>query len=226
MAIAFELPRFYPILDTQVLEPLNITPLAVAEELLQAGVRILQYRHKSDWTQQHFDAAKQIADLCHKLGVLFVLNDRADFARLMGAALHVGQDDLPPVAARRVMDDEVMGFSTHNQKQLERGDAEPVEYLSLGPILQTGTKLKPDPVVGIEKLRAIRAKTSKPVVAIGGITRAHAREVLDAGADSVAVISGLVPEDASRGAFRRTAEEWLRITSRVTGNSGRRPSAK
>jgi thiamine-phosphate pyrophosphorylase len=142
---------------------------------------------------------------------LFVLNDRADFAHLLGAALHIGQNDLNPVAARKVMGDEVMGFSTHNRRQLVRADEEPVEYLSLGPIFPTTSKLKPDPVLGIDALRALRPLTRKPVVAIGGITLENAKQVFDAGADSVAIISGILPEGGDRRAIKRRAEEWLKL---------------
>ena len=102
MATPFSLPRFYPILDTTWLETTNAKPLHVAENLLDAGARILQYRHKAHWTQSQFDEAQRIAALCREAGALFVLNDRADYAHLIGAGLHLGQEDLPPVAARRV----------------------------------------------------------------------------------------------------------------------------
>jgi thiamine-phosphate pyrophosphorylase len=213
MPVAFKLPRFYPILDTAALRQHDCPPLVAAEAWLAAGVRILQYRHKDDWTQNDFDIAGQIATLCHQTGVLFVLNDRADFARLLGAALHVGQEDLPPVAARRVISDEVMGFSTHNRLQLTRGDAEPVEYLSLGPIFGTNSKDRPDPAVGLEGLRELRSLTKKPLVAIGGITMLNAVEVLAAGADSVAVISGTLPDKCNRSSLRRLAEEWIRLVA-------------
>src|SRR5579875_900464 len=192
MAIPFKLPRFYPILDTAALFRQDLSPVTVAETLLTAGARILQYRHKDVWMQADFDTAKRIAKLCHEAGVLFVLNDRADFARLMGAALHVGQDDLPPIAARKVLSDEVMGFSTHNELQLTRADEEPVEYLSIGPIFATQSKFPADPVVGIDGLRKLRPLTRKPLVAIGGIDPMNAREVLAAGADSVAMISAIL----------------------------------
>jgi thiamine-phosphate pyrophosphorylase len=212
MPIPFRLPRFYPILDTITLADRGCDAIPAAKALLEAGVKILQYRHKANWTQAHFDDAKQIASLCHDRGVLFVLNDRADFARLLGAALHVGQDDLPPVAARRVVSDEVIGFSTHDEIQLTRADAEPVEYVSLGPIFVTNSKSKPDPVVGIEGLHRLRPLTEKPLAAIGGITPENAKEVLDAGADSVAVISALLPQSCDRITLRRRAEEWIRLT--------------
>lgn len=213
MPIPFRLPRFYPILDTIALAERGCAPIPAAKALLEAGIKILQYRHKDDWTQVHFDEAKQIAKLCHQRGVLFVLNDRADFARLIGAALHLGQYDLPPVAARHVVSDEVIGFSTHNKLQLTRADEEPVEYLSLGPIFATNSKSKPDPVVGIDGLRRLRPLTEKPLAAIGGITPESALDVLDAGADSVAVISGLLPRTCDRITLRRRAEEWIRLTT-------------
>lgn len=211
MPIAFKLPRFYPILDTAALADRQCLPLIAAEALVDAEVRILQYRHKGDWTQTRFDEAKRIAELCHKSGVLFVLNDRADFARLLGAALHVGQTDLPPVAARRVISDEVMGFSTHNREQLAIGNDEPVEYLSIGPIFATQSKLQADPVVGVDQLKALRALTQKPLCAIGGITLENAVQVLSAGADSVAVISGMLPDKCEKKPLRRRAEEWQRV---------------
>jgi thiamine-phosphate pyrophosphorylase len=212
MAHPFELPRLYPILDTTVLQQQSYDALPAAEGLIEGGVRILQYRHKSDWTQAHFDTARQIANLCHQAGVLFVLNDRADFAKLLGAALHIGQDDLPPVAARRVVGDEVMGFSTHNRPQLIRAAEEPVEYVSLGPIFATASKQNPDPVVGIDGLRKLRPLTSKPLVAVGGITQLNACDVLEAGASSVAVISGLFDAEASDGGgLRRLAQNWIQL---------------
>ena len=212
MPIPFKLPRFYPILDTFALAEKRAAVVTTAEALVDGGVRVLQYRHKDQWMQAHFDEAKRLATICHDKGVLFVINDRADFARLLGAALHVGQDDLPPVAARRIINDEVMGYSTHNREQLTRGDEEPVEYVSLGPIFATGSKQRPDPVVGIEGLKELRGLTQKPLVAIGGIDLVNASHVLSAGADSVAVISGLLGESCDRKSVRRRAEEWIRMT--------------
>jgi thiamine-phosphate pyrophosphorylase len=134
---------------------------------------------------------------------------------LLKTALHVGQDDLSPVAARMVVSDEVMGFSTHNDLQVTRGEQEPVEYLSLGPIFNTSSKLRPDPVVGVDGLTALRALTTKPLVAIGGITLENATEVLEAKADSVAVISGVLPETCDRKSLLRRAEEWVRLVASV-----------
>jgi len=211
MPAAFKVPPFYPILDTSVLAERNVLALNMAEVLLEAGAKILQYRHKQNWTQTHYEEAERLRSLCAEAGVLFVLNDRADFAHLLGAALHVGQDDLSPVAARRIMGDEVMGFSTHNKRQLVRANEEPVEYLSIGPIFPTQSKLKPDPVVGIDGIRTLRPLTKRPLVAIGGITLANAQEVIDAGANAVAVISGILPEKCDRKSLKKRATEWVTL---------------
>ena len=209
---SFQIPRFYPILDTTVLAARNWEAVTAGQCLLAAGVKILQYRHKDDWTQVNFDEASQLAALCEKAGVLFVVNDRADFAQLLKAALHLGQNDLSPAAARLVAGDAVIGFSTHNEEQLKLGDVEPVEYLSLGPIFATTSKLRPDPVVGAEELRRLRLLTGKPLVAIGGITLANGAEVLSAGADSLAVISGILPAQREEESLRRLTGQWLTLT--------------
>lgn len=216
MPVAFELPRFYPILDSKLLAQFSCPAVTAAEGLVEGGARILQFRHKEAWTQTEFDISRKLAKLCHDAGVLFVINDRADFARMVGAALHVGQDDLQPVAARRVVGDEVMGFSTHNYSQLARGNEEPVEYLSLGPILATTSKHNPDPVVGIEGLRKLREVTAKPLVAIGGITQLNARDVLEAGANSLAIISGLFGAGRiDRTAMRKSAQNWITLLAQA-----------
>jgi len=192
MEIRFTAPRFYPIIDTATLAGTAFSPVQVAEEAAAAGAKILQYRHKNNWTQYEFDEAKTIAGICKEAGILFIVNDRADFAHLLGAGLHIGQDDLPPQAARHVVSRAVIGFSTHNAAQLRGAAGAPVDYLSLGPVFATKSKARPDPVIGLDGLRALRPLTSKPLVAIGGITLENAPDVLAAGADSVAVISGIV----------------------------------
>jgi thiamine-phosphate pyrophosphorylase len=204
------LPRFYPILDTEVALRRGIDPVHAAQEILAAGANILQFRHKSFLSRQAFRRLEQIAELARTMGTTLVVNDRADLAKLFGAALHLGQDDLPPAAARRVVGAETtIGFSTHNEAQLRAALAEPVDYLALGPIFGTATKENPDPMVGLAELRRLRSLSDRPLAAIGGITRANARQVLDSGADSVAVIGELFPED---GNIRVRAEEWIRLT--------------
>jgi thiamine-phosphate pyrophosphorylase len=181
---------------------------------LEAGVQTLQYRQKGFFSRNSFDDARTIADRCRSAGALFVINDRADVAALLNSALHLGQDDLPPHDARKLLPSpSVIGFSTHNEQQLRDADREPVDYLAIGPIFQTASKENPDPIVGLDRLRSLRAITKKPLVAIGGITRATARSVLEAGADSVAIIGDLFPDPCTKAALRARAEEWLAICS-------------
>jgi thiamine-phosphate pyrophosphorylase len=204
-----QLPRFYPILDALSARKHGVEIRAGAAALLEAGTKILQVRHKCFISRDVMLDIEAIAEMCARRGATLVVNDRADLARLFGAALHLGQDDLPPEVARRVTgEDIVIGFSTHNEAQLRAAALEPVNYLALGPVFGTASKDNPDPVVGLDELRRLRALTARPVVAIGGITRATARSVLEAGADSVAVIGDLFPEDGKLGA---RAEEWMRV---------------
>jgi thiamine-phosphate pyrophosphorylase len=198
------LPAFYPILDAD-----RVPAVPTAGALLEAGVRILQFRHKSFFSRKAFEEASRISELCRHAGALFIVNDRADIAKLLNAGLHLGQEDLAPADARRILPaPSVIGFSTHNEQQLRAGDAEPVDYLAIGPIFATGSKLNPDPVVGLERLRILRTLTSKPLVAIGGVTRELAPKVFEAGADSVAIIGDLYTGDS----LRARAKEWIAIS--------------
>ena len=204
-------PAFYPILDTGVAARHGIGIVDAARQLIQAGIRILQIRHKGFLSRPILDDVECVSEMCRSAGVLFVVNDRADVARLTGAALHLGQHDLPPAAARKIMGpDLLIGFSTHNERQLRAAASEPVDYLALGPIFGTASKENPDPVVGLDELRRLRPLTDRPLVAIGGITRDRAREVLAAGADSIAVIGDLFAKDVS---LNTRAQEWLAATA-------------
>jgi thiamine-phosphate pyrophosphorylase len=208
-----KLPPVYPILDLATLERRRIPVIEAAEALLEAGASILQWRDKRPVTRESFALAEQVAALCKDSGAIWIVNDRADIARILGAGLHLGQDDLPVSLARQVVGDSAMvGLSTHNRAQLEAGEREPVDYLALGPIFGTVNKENPDPVLGVEALRQCRRLTSKPLVAIGGITRRSALAVWQAGADSVAAIGDLYPEKGSKLAVRERMEEWLRLS--------------
>jgi thiamine-phosphate pyrophosphorylase len=148
-----------------------------------------------------------------------VVNDRADYAALLGAALHLGQDDLLPSDARIVIGaTAIIGYSTHNPAQMSAAAAEPVDYVAFGPVFPTASKEQPDPTVGIEGLRAVRALAAKPLVGIGGITLERAKACFDAGADSVAVISDLLPVSCPVSALKQTTRdrmaEWQRLTRR------------
>ncbi len=204
------LPRFYPILDPEIAARHGVDPIAGAEQILEGGAKILQFRHKGFFSREVFAQLERVAELCRNAGVLFVVNDRADLAAITGAALHLGQDDLTPSAARKVVGPTTLiGFSTHNERQLRAAAAEPANYLALGPIFGTASKQNPDPIVGIDELRRLRPLTDRPLVAIGGITRANAQSVLAAGADSVAIIGDLFAED---GNVRARTQEWVSLT--------------
>jgi thiamine-phosphate pyrophosphorylase len=210
----FRLPAFYPILDTGILAGRGLSALDAAEAILDAGARILQFRHKDFFSREVFEESEKVAALCRDVGALFVMNDRADFALLLGAALHLGQDDLHPSDARKLLPPPALiGFSTHNREQLRAGDSYAVDYLAIGPIFATGSKKNPDPVVGGTELRALRSETDKPLVAIGGITRETARSILEAGADSLAVIGDLFPTPLTKAALRQRTAEWQAICS-------------
>lgn len=211
------LPRLYPILDVDLLLARRYPVPDAARALLNAGVEILQWRCKSLISRRRFDEAEQIAAICRRFGVPFIVNDRADIALLLDAGLHLGQDDLSPAHARRILPGGTIGLSTHNNHQIAAAFAEQVDYLALGPIFATQSKENPDPVVGLDNLNLWRTRTARPLAAIGGITLSNALSVLDAGANSVAVIGGLFPEGASPSgagslsAIEQRAREWLSL---------------
>ena len=210
--MAMRLPRVYPILDTESLEHRGISLETAAAAFLEGGAGILQIRHKGHWSRGLFEAAKRVARLCREGGAPLIVNDRADFALLLEAGLHVGQDDLSPRDARRLLGPgPAIGFSSHNPGQLAAAGGEPVDYVALGPVFATPSKRNPDPVVGVEEVRRCRALVEKPLVAIGGITRGNAAEVLKAGADSLAVIGDLLPETATARSLRERMEQWQQL---------------
>ena len=206
------LPRFYPVLDTATLARRGCPADRVAEGILDAGACILQIRHKGHFSGSIFRQLEKVARLCHDAGALLVINDRVDVARMLGAGLHLGQQDLPPCHARALMGaDGVIGFSTHNREQIKAAASEPVDYLAIGPAFATSSKDKPDPVLGVDAIRELRGLATKPLVAIGGITRENARAVLDTGVDSVAVISDLIPELPLERAIRERVVVCLEL---------------
>jgi thiamine-phosphate pyrophosphorylase len=211
-----KLPRVYPILDTESLEARGLTLESAAAALLEGGAGILQIRHKGHWSRQIFESAGGVARLCRDAGARLIVDDRADFARLLEAGLHVGQDDLAPGDARLLLGSQaIIGYSSHNAGQLAAAEAEPVDYVALGPVFATRSKRNPDPEVGVDGVRRCRALVSKPLVAIGGIARGNALDVLRAGADSVAVIGDLLPEEATPRSLRERMEEWKRLVTAV-----------
>ena len=204
-----KLPRVYPILDTEQLDARGIALRVAAAAFLEGGAGILQIRHKAHWSRELFAAARDVAKLCRESGALPIINDRADMAALLDAGLHVGQDDLSPRDARKVTGSEaVIGLSSHSAAQLAAAAGEPVDYVALGPIFATASKRQTDPAVGLQEIRLCRGLTEKPLVAIGGITLENVAGVWSAGADSVAVIGGLLPAETSARALRERMEQW------------------
>jgi thiamine-phosphate pyrophosphorylase len=204
------LPRLYPILDAGCF-PDALGLIAAAEELVSAGVTLIQYRNKSGNARVILDQARELRRRS-RAGtrppqVRLIMNDRADLclaAEFDG--VHVGQEDLSPESVRAIIGPERwLGVSTHDPDQLREADLSSADYLAIGPVFATSSKENPDPVVGLEGVRRARALTRKPLVAIGGITRANAACVIEAGADSLAVISDLLVEP------RKSAEEFFRI---------------
>jgi thiamine-phosphate pyrophosphorylase len=206
------MPRFYPILDTSCF-PTTEAMLEAAEELLSTGIQILQYRNKSGDPARMLFEARELRQrvLFSKSGeaVKLIMNDRADLCLAADfEGVHVGQDDLSPESARRMIGpDRWLGVSTHNPSQVTQADQTSTNYLAIGPVFGTASKDNPDPVVGLDGVREARRLTRKPLVAIGGISRSNCLSVLAAGADSVAVISDLIKEP------RASAEDFLEILS-------------
>jgi len=224
------LPRLYPILDAGCF-PNALGLMTAAEELASAGVTLIQYRNKRGNARVMLEQAQElrrclsgdqsqsphpVAEGATRVGhpkemsypaIRLIMNDRADLCLAADFdGVHVGQEDLSPEAVRAIIGpDRWLGVSTHNPDQLREADLTSADYLAIGPVSSTSSKENPDPVVGLEGVRRARALTRKPLVAIGGITRANAASVIDAGADSVAVISDLLRDP------RKSAEEFFRI---------------
>jgi thiamine-phosphate pyrophosphorylase len=209
-----KLPRVYPILDSESLAHRPISLPAAAASLLDGGAEILQIRHKAHWTRDFFEASRDVARLCQEAGASLIINDRADFALLLDAGLHLGQDDLTPRDARRLIGAQaVMGYSSHSAVQLCAAGGEPVDYVALGPVFATTSKRNPDAVVGVQEISRCRSLLDKPLVAVGGITLENAPEVWRAGADSVAVIAGLFPAMVTAQNLRKRMEEWNQLAN-------------
>lgn len=192
MESAFRLPRVYPLTDLQ------LSGLSHAEQvrlLSLGGATLVQLREKQMPAKEFYEQAKAALAVAAQGGVRLIINDRVDVALAVGASgVHLGQDDMPAEAARKLLGAEaIVGYSTHNIEQAIHASKLPIDYLAIGPIFATATKSDTAPVLGLKGLRAVRqAIGDLPLVAIGGITSSNARDVIEAGADSVAVISALL----------------------------------
>ena len=198
-AFAFPDP-LYPIADADSCADVVV----LAEAILAGGARLLQLRAKRATTRELIALTRAVRERAVRAGALLILNDRADVARHVGTGVHLGQDDLPPAAARTILGpDAVIGFSTHTLAQLDAAvRAGGVDYLAFGPIFATRSKANPDPELGVNLLAQARARCPVPLVAIGGITVETIPPVRAAGADSVAVIGAIAsaadPAEATR----------------------------
>jgi thiamine-phosphate diphosphorylase len=205
MPTPLHLHGFYAICDL----PAEAGPdaaCALAAQLLRGGAGALQLRHKRAPAGVLLECARAVGPLCRSAGVPFIVNDRLDVALLCGAdAVHLGQEDLPLAAARRLAPGLAVGVSTHTLEQARAAAAAGADYLGFGPIFATGTKLNPDPVVGLGGLRAACAAVPVPVVAIGGLTAATAGAAVAAGAVAVAVIGAVVGAADVEAAARAVA---------------------
>lgn len=200
-----KVPKLYAILDVSCFAD-SAALLNAAEQLVLAGVTLIQYRNK---TGSAHDILRDARELKASVGMRakLIMNDRADLCLVAGFdGVHVGQDDLSPDSARKIVGPDLwLGVSTHNPGQLTDADSTSADYMAVGPVFSTSSKANPDPVIGIEGVRKARRLTSKPLVAIGGITRQNCRQVIEAGADSVAIIRDLATSP------RKSAEEFFGI---------------
>lgn len=196
------LPKIYPITDTLVS---GLSHAKQVELLAAGGASLIQLREKRASPREFYQGALEAMSIARRLGVQLIINDRVDIAIAVKAdGVHLGQDDLPPDRARSLLGEtRIIGFSTHSLEQALAADSMPVDYVAIGPIFATVSKDRPDPIVGLESVREVKRRISKPLVAIGGITLETGSSVIAAGADSVAVISdilsaGDIPERTRR----------------------------
>ena len=209
-----QLPRFYPIIDAthfRAAPDSTAAMLRFAQELAAGGASLIQYRNKSGSAREMLGHARELRRVLNGR-VKLIMNDRADLCLAANFdGVHLGQDDLLPASARKIFDAAGngkalwIGYSTHNLEQLREAEVMPIDYVAVGPVFSTASKANPDPVIGPEMVRQARRITTKPLVAIGGITRNNAKFVIEAGADAVAVISDVVESP------HKSTEEFLRI---------------
>lgn len=190
----FDLPKLYPITDTRAC---GLSHAEQVARLIDGGATLAQLREKRMSPREFYREAEEALKLARARGARLIINDRVDIALALRAdGVHLGQDDLPPEAARRVLGSRaIIGFSTHNLEQAGAAARLPIDYIAIGPLFPTSSKDNPDPVIGLEELSRVRRLTRPiPLVAIGGINRENARQAIDAGAESVAVIGYLLSQ--------------------------------
>lgn len=190
----FEIPYIYPVSDVSIS---GLSHSEQVERLIAGGARIIQLREKHASPHDFYESALQAVQTARRRNVKIIINDRVDIALAVNAdGVHLGQDDLSPVEARKMVGDEaVIGFSTHSVEQAKAALDFPIDYIAIGPIFQTKTKENPDTVVGLDGLKLVRQTVGDfPLVAIGGINDDNLRAVLDAGANSAAMIAAILSD--------------------------------
>jgi len=190
--LSYKLPRIYPITDTHIS---GLTHAEQVERLIAGGARLIQLRDKTATPREFFADADRALEIARRHDVKIIINDRADIALALRAdGVHLGQEDLPPAEARRMLGvGAIIGYSTHSIEQVREAVSLPIDYLAIGPIFPTSSKLRAGPVIGLDSLREIRLIIGDlPLVAIGGVNRATLESVFDAGADSVAIIGDIL----------------------------------
>lgn len=205
--------RLYAILDAETCAHRGVAPVDVAQAWRDAGVRLLQYRDKNGTDEDVLHAADAIAHAFRTATSFLLLNDRVHLLHQCGwDGAHIGQGDTSAAQAReQAGDGAILGLSTHNPEQAEAAGREDLDYIAIGPVFPTATKLNPEPVVGLCGLQAVRALVRRPLVAIGGIGLDQAPQVRAAGADAIALISALIPApDTSISSIQQRARDFLR----------------
>jgi len=199
--------RLYPIVDTLGRPELSFVELA--QKVCAGGARLLQLRVKELPAHEFLSIAREVRAICRQAGCLLIINDRADIALAVGAdGVHVGQEDLPVEAARKVLGpDKVIGVSTHDPAQALAAARGGADYIGFGPLFGTSTKATGYGARGLDQLREIRALVRLPIVAIGGITAERAPAALAAGADAVAMISDVMLASDVTGKVREVLEK-------------------
>lgn len=190
--MSLKLPKIYPITDTR------LTKLSHTEQikkLIAGGAKFIQLREKYAAPKDFFADAERTLKIARENDVKIIVNDRVDIAFALKAnGVHLGQDDLPPVEARKILGEKaIIGFSTHSIEQALEAVKFPIDYLAIGPVFATQTKENPDAIVGLKGVKQVREAIGDfPLVAIGGISKENFREVLEAGADSLAIIKSIL----------------------------------
>lgn len=209
----FDFPAIYPITDRVIS---GLTILEQVRRLAGGGATLIQIREKAANVRDFFDDAAAAVRYAREREVRIVVNDRVDLAMMLGAdGVHLGQEDLPPAEARRLLGGQsIIGYSTHSASQAKAAICLPIDYIAVGPIFPTSTKAKPDPVVGTDILKEIsQLAGQKPLVAIGGINESNVRSVLEAGASSAAIISGVL---SPPNRIEETMKRMIRLARRKT----------